>query len=347
MSPRKPPAAPAAAPSATLQMSDIARLAGVSESTVSRALANSPAVSARTRALVQKIAADAGYRVNLAARSLRSRRTGIISVAVPLAHQRAQHLYDPFMMTMLALLADELTERGYSMLLSKIAQHQEGWLEELLRGGRADGVIVIGQSLEHETINLAAQRQLAVVAWGEQLPDQAYPSVGSDNRLGGELATRYLIEHGRQRIAFIGDERLPEIASRFSGYRDTLTAHGLRVDRALLVRSDFGLDEAYRATKAMLAKGARPDAIFAVSDVIAAGALRALADFGLRVPQDVSVVGFDDIALAAYSHPSLTTVRQDLALGARLLVDKVLACCANEIVTSTVIPPQLIVRESA
>src|SRR3546814_6095568 len=108
----------------------IARMAGVSESTVSRALANNPAVAARTRALVQKIAADAGYRINPAARSLRSKRTGIVSVAVPLAHQRAQHLYDPFMMTMLALLADELTGRGYSMLLSKVARHEDGRSEE-------------------------------------------------------------------------------------------------------------------------------------------------------------------------------------------------------------------------
>jgi len=330
-----------------LQMSDIARMAGVSESTVSRALANNPAVAARTRALVQKIAADAGYRINPAARSLRSKRTGIVSVAVPLAHQRAQHLYDPFMMTMLALLADELTSRGYSMLLSKVARHEDGWIEDLLNGGQADGVILIGQSFEHEAINRAAKSGLAVVAWGEQLADQAYPSVGSDNRLGGLLATRHLLEHGRSRIAFLGDERLPEIAPRFEGYRGALAEQGLTPDRSLLVRTEFELDDAYRAVKAMLAKGARPDGLFAVSDVIAVGAIRALADAGLRVPQDVSVIGFDDIALAAYSHPSLTTVRQDLALGARLLVDKLIARCANLPVETTVIAPQLIVRESA
>ena len=343
MSPRKS----VKVPIGPLQMSDIARMAGVSESTVSRALANNPAVATRTRALVQKIAADAGYRINPAARSLRSKRTGIVSVAVPLAHQRAQHLYDPFMMTMLALLADELTSRGYSMLLSKIAKHQEGWIEDLRNGGQADGVILIGQSFEHEAINRAAKGGLAIVAWGEQLADQAYPSVGSDNRLGGLLATRHLLEHGRRQIAFLGDERLPEITPRFAGYRSALAEQGLTPDRALLVRTEFELDDAYRAVKAMLAKGARPDGIFAVSDVIAVGAIRALADASLRVPQDVSVIGFDDIALAAYSHPSLTTIRQDLALGARLLVDKLIARSNNLPVDTTVIAPQLIVRESA
>src|SRR3546814_10462474 len=99
------------------------------------------------------------------------------------------------MMTMLALLADELTGRGYSMLLSKVARHEDGWIEDLLNGGQADGVILIGQSFEHEAINRAAKGGLAVVAWGEQLADQAYPSVGSDNRLGDRKSTRLNSSH--------------------------------------------------------------------------------------------------------------------------------------------------------
>lgn len=329
------------------QMSDIARMAGVSESTVSRALADSPLVAERTRALVQKIAADTGYRVNRVARSLRCKRTSTVAVAVPLAHQRTQHLYDPFMMAMLAFLADELTERGSSMLLSKIARHEEGWVENLVSGGQADGVILIGQSFEHESINRAARNGMAVVAWGAQMADQAYPCVGSDNRLGGRLATEHLLEQGRRRIAFVGDERLPEVEQRFAGYREALAAHGRGVERGLVIRVQFELDDAYRSVRAMLSKTEPPDAVFAASDVIALGAIRALADAGLRVPRDVSVVGFDDVALAAFSQPSLTTIRQDLALGARLLVDKLLAKCAGREVESAVIPPQLIVRESA
>lgn len=342
--PRTPPSAKLGVP---LNMADIARTAGVSKSTVSRALADNPLVSARTRAHVQKIASEAGYRINPVARRLRAKRTGIISVAVPLMHERAQTLYDPFLMTLLALIADELTERGYSMLLSKIAKQRDGWLDSLKRGGQADGVIMIGQSLEHEAIDAAARRGLTIVAWGEQLPGQAYPSVGSDNRLGGELVTRHLAEHGRRSIAFLGDEQTPEVGSRYQGYRAVLAEHGLEAGRALHTRSGFGLDEAYHSVRAMLAKGARPDGVVAASDVIALGAIRALSEAGLRVPQDVSVTGFDDILLAACSQPSLTTIRQDLPLAARLLVDKILARSAGQSVTSTVIPPQLIVRESA
>ncbi|PKL99341.1 MAG: LacI family transcriptional regulator [Gammaproteobacteria bacterium HGW-Gammaproteobacteria-7] len=334
-------------PSRTLNMADIAKAAGVSESTVSRALADNPVVSARTRAHVQKIASEAGYRINPIARSLRSRRTGIISVAIPLVHQRDPHLSDPFMMTMLALLADELTGRGYSMLLSKTARHQDGWVQDLVRAGHADGVIVVGQSLEHEAINAAAAQGIPVVAWGERLPGQHYPSVGSDNSHGAALATRHLIEHGRERIAFLGDDRVPEAASRLAGYRAELERHGRPVQRALQVRAGFEADEAYRDVKAMLTKGGRPDGVLACSDVIALSAIRALSEAGLRVPQDVSVIGFDDVALAAYSHPSLTTVRQNLPQAARELVEKVLASIAGERPESTVLATELIIRESA
>ncbi|MDX2298826.1 MAG: LacI family DNA-binding transcriptional regulator [Xanthomonadaceae bacterium] len=338
---------PKGAPGKPLQMEDIARLAGVSESTVSRALADNPLVSARTRAHVQKIASDAGYRINPIARSLRSRRTGIISVAVPLVHERQQHLSDPFMMTMLALLADELTERGYSMLLTKVARHQDAWVEQLLSSGHADGVILIGQSVEHEAIDAAAGKGLPVVAWGERLSGQHYVSVGSDNRRGGELAAEHLIGQGRKRMAFLGDDRLPEVSSRFQGFNAVLKRHRLALIANGHVRTGFDPEEAYRTMKGMLAKGGDPDSVFAASDVIALSAIRALREHGRRVPQDVSVIGFDDIQMASYAHPSLTTIHQDFARGAVLLVDKVLAAIAGEQSSSEVIEPQLIVRESA
>ncbi len=334
-------------PSGRLQMADIARIAGVSESTVSRALADNPVVAARTRAHIQKIAAEHGYQINPIARSLRSRQTRIISVAIPLTHEREQHLSDPFMMTMLAYLADELTDRGYSMLLSKLSKHTDHWVETLFSATAADGIIVIGQSLEHAEIDAAAKRGLPLVAWGADLSGQAYPTVGTDNRLGGEIAANHLLAHGRKKLAFLGDERLPEVLLRFDGFEAALKAKGLALDKSLHIRTHFLADDAYRAVRAMLAKGGRPDGVFAVSDVIAISAIRALNEAGLRVPQDVSVVGFDDIALANYSQPPLTTVRQDLPKAAKLLVEKLIARIAGETVGSTVIAPALTVRESA
>ncbi len=328
-------------------MADIARAAGVSESTVSRALADSPLIAERTRLRIQSLAAEAGYAVNPVARGLRSRQSGAIAVAIPLVHERDQHLSDPFMMTMLALVADALGDRGYNMLLSKIAAHEDGWVRKLQQPGRADGVILIGQSFEHAAINEAARAGLALVAWGTQLRAQKYPSVGTDNRLGGRLATAHLIASGRRRIAFLGDERLPEIAHRFEGYRTTLRAHGLKPETALHVRSHFTAGEAYKAAKELCAGGTPFDAVVAASDVIAMNAIRAIAESGRRVPQDVSVVGFDDILLAEYAQPALTTVRQEIAHGAKVLVDTVIAAIRGEQPESTTLAPTLIVRASA
>jgi len=334
-------------PGARLQMADIARMAGVSESTVSRALADSPVVAKRTRAYIKQLAREAGYRVDPVARSLRSRRSNIVCVAVPLMHAHEQPLSDPFMMTMLALLADALTARGCSMLLSKLDRHQDHWVEDLASGSRADGVIMLGQSSEHAALDAAARGGLPMVVWGSRIDGQAYVSIGSDNLRGGELATAHLIEIGRRRIAFLGDERLPEVAPRFAGYRSMLERHGLEFDPRLHARSHFLSEDAYRLTRAMLKKADPPDAVFAASDVIALGAIRALTEAGHRVPQDISLVGFDDIPLAAYSQPPLTTVRQDLAQAATLLVNGVLGLIAGEQLESVELAVRLVVRDSA
>ncbi|TXH69425.1 MAG: LacI family transcriptional regulator [Lysobacteraceae bacterium] len=328
-------------------MADIARLAGVSESTVSRALRDSPLIAASTRSRIRRLAEEAGYAVNPVASRLRSRQTGVITVAIPLVHERDQHLFDPFMMTMLAHLADTLGDRGYNMLLSKIAAHQDGWVRRLQQSGRSDGVILIGQSFEHGSINEAARAGIPLVAWGTRLPAQRYPVVGTDNRLGGRIGAEHMIRNGRRRIAFLGDERLPEVAHRFEGYRLALREAGLKALPELQVRSRFAADDADRSAKELLARGVAFDGVMAASDVIAISAMRALAESGRRVPQDVSVVGFDDILLAEHAHPPLTTVRQELAQGATALVDTVLAAVRGEKPESTILAPSLIVRASA
>lgn len=186
-----------------------------------------------------------------------------------------------------------------------------------------------------------------MAVWGSKIEGQSYISVGSDNFQGGALATEHLIASGRRRIAFLGDDQLPEVAPRFAGYRHALEQHGLEFDTRLHARSHFLSEDAYRLTRAMLKKTDPPDGLFAASDVIAVGAIRALVEAGHRVPQDISLVGFDDIPLAAYSQPPLTTVRQDLGLAARLLVDRLLALIAGESVESVEMAVKLVVRESA
>ncbi len=330
-----------------MTMADIARLAEVSESTVSRALTDSKLISQATRQRIQEIARSTGFSVNPHASGLRSKKSNVVSVVITLIHDRHQHVSDPFMMTMLAHIADALTDSGYDMLLSKVSVHEEGWIERLFATRRPAAALLIGQSFEHASIERAAQAGLPVVAWGARLPRQSYPTVGSDNRQGGFLAADHLIGRGYRRIAFLGDRRTPEIAQRFDGFKRAHRRAGVAVDPRLLAGSPFDGASAFAAATTLVQGGANMDAIVAGSDVIAMSAMRALVAAGKDVPGDVGVVGFDDIDMAAFINPPLTTIRQDLALGAQLLVEKMLALLNGETVESVELPASLIVRESA
>lgn len=336
---------PKSEPNTRLTMSDIAREAGVAESTVSRALADNPRVSEETRQRIQALAQAAGYTINTVAQSLRSQRTRTILVAIPLVHERGQPLSDPFLMNMLAQLADALSERAHSMLLQKVPVHEDGWIARLLQAGRADGVILIGQSYEHASIDAAARAGLSLVAWGARMPKQSYATIGTDNRLGGELATQHLLTRGRQRIAFLGDDRLPEIGHRHAGYTRALTQAGLKPDPKLLMRTHFSPHDAYLSAMRLIAKNPKLDAIVAASDVIAASSIRAISESGRKVPDDVAVVGYDDTDMASYTVPPLTTIRQDMSRGARLLVERVLSGNAGA-EDSVEMAPELQVRAS-
>jgi DNA-binding LacI/PurR family transcriptional regulator len=329
-----------------MTITDIARLAGVSVSTVSRALAGNPLISEKTRERIQEIARDTGFSLNPLASSLRSKQSRTISVIITLVHEKTQHLYDPFWMTMLAHLAETLTDMGYEMLLSKTSVHAEGWIERTRRMQRPAAIILIGQSREHAAIEAAARAGCPVVVWGARMEPQSYPTVGTDNKGGGALAARHLIERGYRRIAFLGDRTLPEIAQRYEGYRAALNEAGIALDPRLTVTSGFDPDHALAAAQALIAGEAQFDAVMAASDVIAISAMHALAAAGRSVPDEVGVVGFDDIQMAAFTTPSLTTIRQDIAGGARLLVENAASVIAGRAVESVEMPGRLMVRQS-
>lgn len=330
-----------------LKMADIARMAGVSISTVSRALAGNPLIPKTLRDQIVEIAQTHGYVVNQSARSLRLRKTDTIGVIIPLAHEAGQMISDPFFLEMVGRLADEITRRDYLVLLNKVITTESGWLERIIQSHRADGLLLIGQSTQHEVLNAVARTYRPMVVWGAQLPGQTYCSVGCDNVEGGRLAVAHLAAGGRRRIAFAGAIDAPEAAQRFAGYRKGLEEAGIAFDPALVVAAHYTADEAREAVREFLDSGAPFDAIFASSDVIALAALRVLAQAGRRVPADVAVVGFDDIVLAQHSAPPLTTVRQDLAVGARAMVDLLFRRMAGQDAPSTLSPVKLVVRESA
>jgi len=226
-----------------------------------------------------------------------------------------------------------------------VIPQDDAWLDRLVDSGRVDGVIVIGQSDQIPVLDRVAGRYPPLVVWGGYLPSHVHHTVGSDNRLGGEMATRHLLEIGRRKLAFFGNPDAPEIAQRQAGFFDACRAAGLgEVMETLPVH--LTPDAAYDMIAGRLELGDPPDGIVCASDVIAMSALRALAERGWRVPRDVAVIGYDDVMLAAHTSPPLTTIRQDLAVGAGLLVDLLMRGLAGEPVESAVLAPALIVRGS-
>lgn len=326
------------------RLADLARAAGISTSTVSRALAGNPVVSAATRERVHTLAREQNFQLNQAARNLRLKRTRAIAVVLPLGHEVKQHLSDPFFLTMLGQLADGLTERGYDLLLSRVIPTDRDWLAQLAGSGRVDGVIVIGQSDQAATLDAVAVHFPPLVVWGAQGPGQIHCSVGSDNRRGGSLAAEHLLGLGHRRLAFFGPSALPEIAQRLHGVADAVRAKpGAKVTS---VSVSLTADAAFDSIARYLDDTAVPDAIVCASDTVAMMAIRALAERGLRVPDNVSVTGFDDVPLAAHTTPPLTTVRQDMTRGAALLVELLMRKLAGEAVDSVVLPPMLVERAS-
>ena len=327
-------------------MSELAKIAGVSVSTVSRALAGSEAINIDTRTRIAALATEHGFEANRLARNLRMQRTEAIGVIIPLGHQADQPLTDPFFLTMIGHLADALSDRSYDMLLKRIIPGDERWLDRIMMAGVIDGAIIIGQSNQEATIDRVAQRYPKIVVWGAALPDQHYVCVGSDNRLGGTIATQHLIDQGRRRLLFLGDRAAPEIAEREAGFLSAAAAAGIGAD-AHSLRVGLVGDSAYQQILAAIERDRQVDGIFAASDVIAIAAIRALHASGRRVPEDVAVIGFDDVPIAEHLIPALTTVRQDVAQGTELLVSKLFDLLKGRATQSVEMSPTLIRRQSA
>ena len=329
-----------------LQMADIARLAGVSTATVSRALNGSPLVNPETCQRIVDLARSLNYSINVGAQNLRLGHNNTIAVVVPYHGRERQAISDPFFLSLLGSLADALTIRGYDMLLTRIDADMMADAARYIDNGRAGGVILIGQWHHHEALNRLAARQLPVVVWGAQLPQQLYCTVGGDNVQGGLLATQALLREGRQRICFLGDRDLPEVDHRYQGYLAAHQKAGIQPDPNLILPASFMTDGGREPIRRLLDLHQAFDGIFACSDLIAMAAISALRAHQVAVPQDVSVVGYDDVAMAQTFQPALTTVRQSIEEGGRLLVDTLLELMRSGSATPRVLVPTLVQRAS-
>lgn len=330
-----------------LQMDDIARLAGVSVSTVSRALNQSSLVNDETRTRILELARSLNYSVNAAASNLRLQRNRTVAVVVPYDAKTRQHISDPFFVSMLGSLADALTDRGYDMLLSRVDADRLDLAAGLEASGRANGIILIGQWHHHDQLNELAARRVPLVVWGARLTQQIYCTVGGDNIAGGMLATEHLISTGRRHIAFFGDPELPEVGHRYEGYLRALKRHAIPFDIRLVRQAAFAEGSARQAVEDLIAQKVHFDAIFASSDLLAMRSIRTLREHGLLVPRDVGVVGYDDVELAQYFHPSLSTIRQPIIKAGEALVDALLAIIAGQHPNPPILSAELIVRESS
>ena len=327
-------------------LSDLARIAGVSAGTVSRALSGNSLVNTDTRERIVALARDHGFRPNKMASSLRRQKTDVIGIAIPLGHDSRQQISDTFFITLLGHLADALTERGYDLMLRRvIPERDEDWLDRFIGSGMIDGLLVIGQSDQFDRIEEAADGYLPMVVWGNHAEGQRHCVVGTDNRLGGRLATERLIDGGARHIFFLGDTSAVEFAARYDGARDVAERMGVKVTP---LSSHLSSDRLEAEVAANLDRTFEPgDAIFAATDTLAIASLARLKALDIAVPERVRIVGFDDLPLAAQTAPPLTTVRQDIRAGAFAMVDLLIRRLAGEDTESIVMPPRLIERITA
>lgn len=327
---------PAAGP---VTMEDIARLAGVSAITVSRALRDSPLVTEKTRAKVRQLAAEHGYRFNLSARNLRMRRSHSVAVVVEMAPQKGRPMSGPYPLELLGGITQELTAAGYSTVLTSLQ------LLDTPPVQGADGLILLGQGSHGEAVHALRGSSLPLVVWGAPAGDPDLVVVGSNNRKGGISAAERFLSQGRRKLLFLGDVDHAEIQERCAGLIEGMGGHGtVHIQRP----KAFTFEAGFECVRTYLRKKQPPtlDGLFAASDLLAMGAIRALTEAGVRVPDEVSVIGYDDTPSAASFVPPLTSIHQYLREGGELLAQKMLALIEGRPAQSEMLPTNLIVRQT-
>ena len=330
---------------------DIAALAGVSQPTVSRALRGSPSVSQETRARVLAAAEELNYKVDKNASGLRRQHAQTLALLFFEERSPEEAAINPFYLSLLGPMVRCCADHGYDLLIS-FQQLSSDWHVDYEDSRKADGIILLGYGdyLEYRPkLEKLIERGAHFVRWGSAAEGELGATVSSDNEQGGFDATNHLLQQGRTRIAFVGtvDPGYPEFLGRWNGYCKALKAAGFDPDERLQVDAEPSEASGRAALHRLLAREAEFDAVFASSDVAAIGVMHALQAMGKRVPQDVSIVGFDDIPAASLSSPPLTTVTQDARQAAEALIDAILSSITRGTATKRVLPVRLTVRESS
>ncbi|MCL1089719.1 LacI family DNA-binding transcriptional regulator [Shewanella profunda] len=329
---------------------DIAYRAGVSQSTVSRALRNSPLVNIETRERIQAIAKELNYKVDKNASNLRTQNSHTLALLLCEDPTNDDSLINPFFLSMLGSITRATAQQGYDLLVS-FQQLSSDWHADYEDSNKADGIILLGygdyMDYEQKLEKLLAQNTHFVI-WGAEHNNKSVLSIGCDNHQGGLIATEHLISLGRKAFAFLGDasSHSPEFRDRYLGHVKALQMANISIDSNKQVPAISTESSGYDAAMMLLEKGTHFDAIFAASDLIAIGAIRALKKKGIAVPEQVAVVGYDDIPVASFANPPLTTIKQNTQLAGEILVESVLKLIRGIEVSPQLIPTTLVVRSS-
>lgn len=338
------------APSGRPTSFDIAYLAGVSQPTVSRALRGDRSVSQSTREKIERIARELNYAVDKNASSLRSQRSNTIALLFFEDPTPDDSMINPFFLSMLGSITRAAANHGLDLLIS-FQRMEDDWHVVYHDSHRADGLILLGYgdyAVYQQRLQQLRAQGTHFARWGSVSSDPAGGTVGSDNLGAGRAVGEHLIARGCRRIAFLGnaDAHYPEFANRYEGLGMAMREAGIEPDPALQHDALTSEEAGYAGARALLARGIPFDAIFAASDLIAIGAMRALAEAGREIPRDVALVGFDDIPAAGFANPPLTTIMQDMRGAGERLLDTLLADIEGRPRPDPRLPTRLIERAS-
>ncbi|MEV4121616.1 LacI family DNA-binding transcriptional regulator [Micromonospora sp. NPDC049645] len=327
------------------RIADVAEIAGVSPTTVSHALSGRRPVSPEAKAKVHAAVKELNYRANQLAVSLRTNRTQTIAFVMP-------DITNPFYPMVARGVQDAISDAGYQVVICSTdgnAAREAAFITDMLSRA-VDGLIIDLFRTPFEAVERLVDRHTPLVMLGPMKAPTISDRVRGDDRVSVAEATRHLLRQGRTRIAFVGATRIGPAAGRLGGYEDALLGAGLAIDPKLVIRSDYSRRGAHTAVTAALVEGVPIDAIVCVNDLAAIGAIDALRDAGRVVPDDVAVIGFDDIDAAALVRPALTTIDNRAyekgTVCGRLLLQRITGELDGPF-REIVVPGPLIIRESA
>lgn len=329
---------------------DIAHHAGVSQSTVSRALRDSPLVNQETRDKIKAIAQELNYKVDKNASNLRQQQSRTLALLLFEDPTTDDSLINPFFLSMLGSITRASAQAGYDLLVS-FQNLSDDWHADYEDTNKADGIILLGYGdyVDYrDKLSKLEEQETHFIRWGAQ--DEAHPgiSIGCDNFQGGFDITEHLLTQGHKRFAFLGgaDTRAPEFMARYQGHCKALQNHHLSQDNTRQVDAISTEASGYTALESLLDSIGDIDAIFCASDLIAVGAMQAMHDNGIRIPEDIAIVGYDNIPVSRFTNPALTTVAQNTTLAGEALVENLLRQINGDEPEAQLMPVELVIRQS-